>query len=285
MTSKGAREKIISSILRKIADENGIKDYVVVKEEIPCTGKNYTAAIYLIKLCVKERVVLDLFAKVVKANESERKAMQISEMYRRERFVYLELVKIYNDLQDKYGLMKEDRYNFVRFYAANAEPMEETVVLENLSSKGYHSPDRFEPMDWIFASKSVAQLAKFHALSFIFERENPKLFEAVIKSRGEFIYTKCRPPPDLYEKYTKDRVNAAMEGLSLENAERFKEFLLKNDPNRGHQDQHKLQSRPCFVHGDYKHTNLMTKYQVSTFQGKSSEILKIKRALFIDTQM
>lgn len=263
MTSKSARKNILTTILRKIADDHGMHDCEIEKEEIPCTGKNYTAAIYVIRIQDRERGALELFAKVAKANESERKAMQISEMYRRERFVYLELVKIYDDLQDKYRVSPGDRYNFVKFYAANAEPMEETVVLDNLSPKGYHTPDRFEPMDWLFASKAVVQLAKFHALSFVFEREDPKLFDKLIKSRGEYIYTKCRPPPELFQKYMKDRVNAAMEGLSEDNLARFTAFVKKYDPNRGHQDQHKLQRRPCFVHGDYKHTNLMTKFEVS----------------------
>ncbi|KAG7312284.1 hypothetical protein JYU34_001757 [Plutella xylostella] len=271
MTTESAREKIISDILKKITRNEHLREFGITKEEIPCTGINYTAAIYLITIKSKEKGEIALFAKIAKASDAERKAMHLTEMYRRERFVYLELVKIYNDLQNKYKVPIEHRYTFPKHYASSPTLMEEAVILENLSAKGFYTPDRFEPMDWIFASRAVRKLANFHALSYVMQRENPKLFDKLIKTKEEYMYTKGRPAPEIILKYTKDRINTAMEGLSDEHAERFKAFLKKKEPNAGLMEQHSLQRRPCLIHGDYKHTNLMIRSE----NGKLAELCPV----------
>ncbi|GBP34734.1 hypothetical protein EVAR_25738_1 [Eumeta japonica] len=81
-------EDLLRSLLKDVCEREGMKDYDIEIEALPCTGSNYTAALFLATIKGDGSKKLDIFAKVANLKENFRKYMPVTEMYKRESFVY-----------------------------------------------------------------------------------------------------------------------------------------------------------------------------------------------------
>ncbi|KAI5636511.1 ecdysteroid kinase domain-containing protein [Phthorimaea operculella] len=174
-------ESILRDLMGKIADEHDFKNYELVIKPISSGGANYSSVLFLVTVKCPGKKDVELFAKVACMSEQMREALDGKKMYDLEVFFYTKLSKIYSSLELKANVSDEDRLVIPKFYGCKTDLYEETLILQNLTVEGFKLHDRREPVSWEYAASAIENLAKFHALSFAYEKENPEEFEEMCK--------------------------------------------------------------------------------------------------------
>lgn len=253
-------EQVLLKVLEKVANEQKYDNPNIQITPVNTKGANYTSAIYIATITAPGKDVLHLFAKVAIMGEEMRTTIKADSLFENERFTYMELANTYDRIQDKYGVSKEDRLVFPKFYTYHPEKLRETLVLENLTASGYETYNRLKSMDWNYASQAVTELAKFHALSFAYKQEDPECFKKVIEEKS---YVMASADQDetakaMFEKLTQCCLMAV--------EELFRGKLVKfiqgfSDPQQFAKYYTPLKHSVA-AHGDYRISNLMSKTKV-----------------------
>ncbi|XP_045777984.1 uncharacterized protein LOC123875925 isoform X2 [Maniola jurtina] len=246
-------ESTLREVLNRILDEHEYKPREIKLNAITTGGANYTSSLYIIKVVSPNLDDLNLFAKVACIGETMRTAMKADWLFTTERFVYTELVKIYNDIQAKTNVPEEHRFVFPKFYGCNPDLGKETIVMENLVEAGFKTYNRFLSMDWEHASAAVDNLAKFHALSFAFEKYYPEKFEELVPNMKYRIGSGDEPSEKMKALWQK-MVDESLEVLKEEQRDRVRSYLMDTNLLQKH---NKPIGRPVVAHGDYRLSNLL----------------------------
>ncbi|CAB3219729.1 unnamed protein product [Arctia plantaginis] len=251
-------ETVLNKLLDRIVEEphkSGIRSF------IPLTsgGGNYTSALFKITITAKNADDLKLFAKVADVKGQLRDLMNVKLLFDTEQFVYSELGKTYEKIQDKHNVAPEYRFTFPKFYGGESVEEQETVVFEDLVSKGYSTYCRFKSIDWEHAATAVESLARFHALSFAFEKEDPVNFA---KALEKLKYQIPEHDDNLRETGIKI-VDDAIQVTKEEHKEAIRNLMAAvDDSTQEEVYQYKLPlSKPVLCHGDYRVSNLMFQRQ------------------------
>lgn len=256
-------EKILRKVLDKIIDQLQYKHVKISLKEHTSGGANYTSALFSINVTAPDHDTLNLFAKVANVNEVFRKIMNIDYMFKTEQYVYADLVKVYERIQDEHNLSSEHRFEFPKFYGGESASGEETVVMEDLRAKDFDTYSRFKPIDWEHAACAIEYLARFHALSFAYQKEDPEKFakdaeEVRMKKRDESESEKLK---DTWKKMVESAVNVVKE----EHKERVAK-LLEDEGSRDAFYKFKTPlSTTVLCHGDYRVSNLLFRRLVCYF--------------------
>ncbi|CAG5019955.1 unnamed protein product [Parnassius apollo] len=243
-------QQLLRCLLDTIATENDYKDYETKLQLFSTGGANYTSQLHHITLSAPEKDDLKLFAKLAIVNENIR-AQARSEIFETEMFFYSELLKQFQDMENQHNVPSEHRLATAKYYGCNREYLKEILILEDLSSQGFDTLDRLKSFDWNYASKSVTELSKLHALSIAYSKEHPEEFDA--------LYTKfkLRTVDNPKNKHIMEGIiRMAMEVIKEENKAKVLAFLQKFKNN----EFNKLlmpSRRPIIAHGDFRHSNLM----------------------------
>lgn len=253
-----AAETILRKLIEKIIKQPYNKDDVSF-QALNSGGANYTSALYSVIIPSDNGNNLKLFAKVANINGKLREVMNVKTLFDTEQFLYKELAESYKKLQDKHNIAPEHRYSFPKFYGGNDDEGEETVILENLIDKGYSPYSRFKAIDWEHAACAVECLARFHALSFAFEKEEPENFTAALEI-VKLRYTYNRDDPVMKETWLK-MMGSAIQVAKEEHKEKVSAFLLRELlPEEIMQSKMPL-GTPVLCHGDYRVSNLLFRRQ------------------------
>lgn len=248
---------ILKKTLKQVAAQENIQEYDEDIKELSTEGANYTSAIFSAKIISQNRSGLDLFAKVACISEKMRNQMKTDVMFSTERFVYHDLAKIYNDIQEKFKVPEHERFKFPKFYASNDAEMEETIILENLVSQGYTMYDRFKPLSWEFAAKAVEELAKFHALSFAYQKYNPEEFP---KDDSKFNFT-LTVDTNVMKMAFDHMAGAAYPVVNETVRKRLQNFVEKLWTDEIFKKYYGPVKRSVLTHGDYRASNILFKRQ------------------------
>lgn len=250
-------ETTLRVLLGKIVVDNDYVDHDVKVKAITSGGANYTSTLFLATISAPNRDDLNLFAKVAIVGEKLRAVMNATLMYENEEFFYTKLSKTYKGLEEKHGVPEDHRLVIPKFYSSNSKIYEEAVVLENLVAKGYGSYDRFKSVDWEHAASIVEVLAKFHALSFAYQKEKPEEFEEIAK---KLYFHKTDHDESVKESFQKV-VQKSLAPLCDEHKVAVAKFL-----EEGGDDLYVKYNRPLgkrvIIHGDYRTSNLLFKKEV-----------------------
>lgn len=251
-------EQILNRLLNTIIKEQNYRDVKI--NAITSGGANYTSALFLVTLTAPQKEDVELFAKVAIVGEKMRLLMNATRMFTTEAFVYTDLAKTYDSFQQKYNIHEDEQFVFTKFFGCNPKEYEETVVLENLVARGFKTYNRFKSIDWDHASGAVKMLARFHALSFAYEKEKPEEFKRVIE---ELKFHRPETSESMIEiwKQMMERAFSVCKEKHKRNLEKFFEnqgsdlFSKFNEPL----------GRPVLIHGDYRPSNLLFKKEVSRY--------------------
>ncbi|KAI5636506.1 ecdysteroid kinase domain-containing protein [Phthorimaea operculella] len=247
-------ETLLRELLRKIARDHNFGDHELKIKPITSGGANYTSCLFLITVKNKDKKDVELFAKVACIGEKLREVMSAERLYYLEAYFYQKLLKIYKALEIKENVADEDSFVIPKFYGCNTNLYEETVVLENLVALGYGTYSRFVSVDWEHAASSMETLAKLHALSFAYQKENPSEFEQVCT---DIVFV---------EKKNNDATKAFWEGLVARALsvvkEEYRPRIIKFLEDLGDDGIWKFR-RPLgtkvIVHGDFRPSNMLYK--------------------------
>ncbi|GBP67866.1 hypothetical protein EVAR_86692_1 [Eumeta japonica] len=248
-------ERILNELSQTIIENEKIVNPEVIIKSISTGGANYSSTLHLITIKSPDNEDLELFAKVASLGENIRKTMNLDRMFETERFVYKELREIYETLQKKNKVPEKDRLLFPKFYAIRDTYLEDTVVLENLVTKGYTCYDRLKPVTWEYAAAAVGELAKLHALSYAFAKEDPERFNEIAAEKKMEFSGSEEDMLALWEK----AVSNALEMTPEESKQRFKKFIDKYQGIDTFKKFYVSPRQPMLVHGDYRASNLMHK--------------------------
>lgn len=257
-------EPNLRQLLRSLARELRYRDdddHIELKS-ITSGGANYTSTLHLATLTTPGLPDLKLFAKVASMGVNIRSKANADNLYRTEQVFYNKLVKLWDGFQEKYQVAEQHRFVFPKYYGGSPELGNETIILENLVAGGYSSYNRFKSVDWEYASKAVEVLAKYHALSFVFRKEDPLEYEALVKDL-EFTMPEIDPSMQgLWERM----LGGAVASADGPQQEKIRRFFAQDGGNNLFKKYHMpTQSAPILVHGDFRPSNLLFKKQVFFF--------------------
>ncbi|XP_023936550.2 uncharacterized protein LOC112044812 isoform X1 [Bicyclus anynana] len=256
-------EKTLRDLLDQVLDDRGYRPREIEVKAIETGGANYTSVLFVINVSSPDRDDLKLFAKVACVGDSMRGVMHADWLYATERLVYKQLVRIYQEIEEDQQVATEHRYVFPKFYGCNAEFGKETVVMEDLVANGYETFDRFKSIDWDYASVCMENLAKFHALSFAFEKYRPETFKEMTSNMAFEIGNTQEEP---------DENTIAMFTNIIENAvsvvkEEYKERVRNLAQTHVLWDKfNKPIGKPVISHGDYRMSNMLFRKQDDRLQ-------------------
>ncbi|XP_049877417.1 uncharacterized protein LOC126374726 [Pectinophora gossypiella] len=247
-------ETILRDLIVKIAREQDFEEHEVQIKAITSGGANYTSALYLIDLIFPNRKDMNLFAKVAIVGKTMREVMNVGRLYHLEDYFYTKLAKTYEDLQSRHGITGDDLLSYPKYYGCSTKEFQEAVIMENLVARGYGSYSRFEPVDWEHAASTVETLAKFHALSFAYQKEKPEDFEKACEHLVYQIPETTEVGKEYWARMIKNCIGFIREDL--------RGRFLKSVQDLG-EDMNTKFKRPLIakvlLHGDYRTSNLMYK--------------------------
>lgn len=192
-------EELFTRNLHEIALEHKLDSCEIRIKSMSSGGANFMSLNYMGTITSSNADTLNLFCKIAVVPEVLRKEVPVELMYAAEVNIYTKLAPACDKLQAKYGVPKEERFRFAKYYSSSLEMNKEILVLDNLVAEGFSMYDRFKSVNWEYASKVVEELAKFHALSLVFKEEYPEEYDiisqkAVYEQMLEMMYEAMKTP-------------------------------------------------------------------------------------------
>ncbi|XP_037295154.1 uncharacterized protein LOC119189473 [Manduca sexta] len=210
-------KQIFTEILNKIVAERALVAPRVKIQPISSGGANFTTQLFKATISHGDNE-LKLFAKVAAVGDKFRNQIEGFRMFETENDFYTKLIKIYENLQEKHNVPQDKRFVAPKCYGCSSKLYEEVLVLEDLSAQGFTVYDRMKSVDWDYASKAVEEIAKFHALSVAFEKENKEEF-------NEYVGTLTFSLDKETTKHFTDIINKGVNLIKEENRSRVEAFI------------------------------------------------------------
>ncbi|XP_059046707.1 uncharacterized protein LOC131842187 [Achroia grisella] len=252
----------LRQVLVEIAERNDYTNHNIDIKGFNSGGANYTSAIFFATISSSGKDDLDLFAKVAIVGEKIRNKSTVDRMFTTEQTFYNDLATVWDGYQSKYSVPDDEKFVFPKFYGGSPKRGEETVVLNNLVARGYETYNRFKSVDWQYASKAIETLAKFHALSFVFEKESPEEHEKICK---ELVY-QMGGEEDSTKKVWERMVESSIQVLNDEHKGRVMKFMEKHTSMESFMKYYRPLGKSVLIHGDYRPSNLLYKKQDDSLQ-------------------
>ncbi|XP_072943015.1 uncharacterized protein [Epargyreus clarus] len=242
----------VLEVLKSIATKLEYRNHKVDLKPISSEGANYTSQLFSITLSAPGKDDLKLFAKVASLGEKMR-SMSNLQVFETEIPFYSTVLAKYRELEESHKLPQEDRLVTSKFYGGTAEYMKEVIILEDLVAKGYQSFDRFECMDWEYASKCVSQLARLHALSVAFDKDDPERYSELIEK------LEISMPIDPVKDFLSKSIETAIESTEKKYRAKVKKFLRESMSSPTLQKFFRPEKRVILKHGDFRPSNILHK--------------------------
>ncbi|CAG4989423.1 unnamed protein product [Colias eurytheme] len=245
-------EETLREELHKIAKERGYKNYKLDIKTSSSVGANFMSIVYTATISEHGKDDINIFAKVAFLSEKARSDSPF-QAFDIEILFYTDIIKIYKQIEEKHKVPIEHRLVVPELYGVSSKYLKETIVMENLLSKGYQMFDRFQTIDWNYTKESLTQLAKLHSLSIAFYIDHPKSFSEKTE--------KLRMKSDMthMEESVGMMVMKIMESAKDEHKERLKNFMENIMAPDKIDYMMKPIKRMILSHGDYRPNNLLHK--------------------------
>ncbi|OWR43367.1 ecdysteroid 22-kinase [Danaus plexippus plexippus] len=239
--------EILTEILDKVAEEQDYLNYHIDIQSASENENNYTTFLYQVTLKSQGKDVLVLDVKVPAPDLTMRAILPFFEM---EYFFYDKLLRKYKLLEDKNNILPEHRLVTPKFYYGSDEYLKEILVLEDLTAKGFVTNDNLNFIDWEYASKSLENLAKFHALSIALSEDDLEGFQ-------NFTILSSNIDSTGIESIIEYAFSSALQVVKEENRSLLKRIFVqlfkRNDKNKYYMPH----SRAFIIHCNYRPSNLM----------------------------
>ncbi|XP_052755702.1 uncharacterized protein LOC113515772 [Galleria mellonella] len=245
----------LRKLVEDIAKENEYENPNITINPISTGGANYSSELFTITVSKSGKEDLHLFAKVIIINETIRSQMPAA-IFDVERLIYVELLKKYEDIEIAHDVPLTRRLVVPKYYGCNPKIFEESIVLEDLSKKGYTTYDRFKPINWEYAAGAVESLAKFHALSIAYSEENPEEFKAFVEKTD---FQKEMFVGMLHQMY-EQRIQTTLSVTAEKHKDKLQKYLETHVNIEAIMNISQSSQRRVLCHGDYRPSNLMHKY-------------------------
>ncbi|KAJ8715886.1 hypothetical protein PYW08_013171 [Mythimna loreyi] len=191
----------------------------------------------------------NIFMKII-TPEIQMTVISLPEAYKNELFVYKELSLIYSKLQNEVKVPIEEKYKFVESYE---ESNPNVIILENMSKKDFKTNFRKDVITLQYAEMAIAEMAKFHALSFILETKQPKYFERKIKTiKATFSFDED------WDGFVQNMCQFTLNYLDEDSQRKLEDFIPSFTEKYRKYSEGSMGKR-CLRHGDYRPNNILVK--------------------------
>ena len=250
-------EESLRKLLSKISKEQKYENPEIIIKDLSSGGANYTSKLFTAIIREENKEDLHLFAKVAIMGETFRKDLPL-DLFKNEVLAYTKVAKIYASLEEDNRVPEEHRLQFTKLYGFDPTHNQETLVLENLLAHGYGPFNRFQPISWEYASTTVSDLAKMHALAFAFAKQYPDQYEKVTAEMN-IEWEEFGSMYDLLQKMA----IVALSNVKPEYKDALRKFLeSQRNPLRINAP---IRSK-VIIHGDFRGSNLLHRVrEVSLF--------------------
>lgn len=256
MCSENGAFSKLDHLINKIIEKEGFIQYKIDKRCISTNGGNYLGELSEIDVQGKTKdgdKVLNIFVKKMNTGD-EMKIISIPNAYMTELFFYKELSKIFHELQEEARVPLNKKYRTVKSYDESEKNL---ILMDNLSRKGFITPDRMDVVSLQFAEKAIQELAKFHAFSFILKEKRPEYFEKRIRT----MKPPFKPGKD-WDGFVQNILKTTKKFVDENLKERVEKYCV-NIAKRYLSYYEDKKTQRCLVHGDYRPNNVLTKVTVS----------------------
>lgn len=252
-----SKEKI-NKVLKECMTALNLIQYDMKVQEISTQGANFTSNLFKVEVIPNVgRETLKLFVKVACPSVKMRSTLDEWKIYATERFFYTQLVDTYGQLEYIHGVPIADRLHFCNFFAYQPLPNEEIIILEDLTAQNWMVYDRFQPMTWTYAKAAIRELAKFHALSFVFKERKEVEYQEVLEKLKITMNLESLAP------FMNNAKGLALQYVKPEHKELLEKYLC--DFETKVQKVNEPIGRTVITHGVYRPSNLMHRIRSVSF--------------------
>lgn len=198
------------------------------------------------------------YAIILKWHPDQKMRKSFRVLYLREYTFFQYIVPELLDIQERFQIIQGLKIKFPNCFYANMEHNKEVIAFHS-GETGVRMRNRFYKTDLAHVLLVVKNLAKLHALSFVFERLKPSTFEEI---KSQCYKDAQYSDPNRVSKSMEDYYNASVDVVSDPVAKdklkaltpRFAQVLNKSTMPVPYS---------VFCHGDCWTNNILYRYQVS----------------------
>ncbi|XP_072943014.1 uncharacterized protein [Epargyreus clarus] len=245
-------ETKLREVIQKIAQEQDYANSKIALKPLSSGGANYTSQLFTVTLSAPGKDDIKLFAKIATLGEKIR-AMSAIQVFETEIIFYTKILPKYREFEEVHNIPEEDKFVLPKYFGGSTAYMDEVLVLEELSGKGYQAFDRLKCFDWEYASKSVAALARLHAFSVAYERDDPETYSEMVKK------LKFTIPTDEMKNFLKNRIETGVKATEEVNRARVEKYLKDELTEQTFLKYFNPKRRLFLTHGDFRPSNILHK--------------------------
>lgn len=250
---------ILRNLLEKIASEQNYDNNEIEVTKLENEGANFTSFLYRATISSKGKDDLKLFAKVGAIPEALR--AHAERIFVVEGYFYENLLAKYKKLEEDHSVEKMNRLVTPKCYGVHSTLCEETIVFEDLTCKGFTTLDRFEILSYEYTTQAINELAKLHALSFAYAKDDPDGF---VEDLVTLKFQMPMPPEMMHEMFG-GLVQNALAMANEENKPHFVKYISEFSFEDLMAKFFMQTKHVMLKHGDYRASNLMHKYNAVRF--------------------
>ncbi|CAK1550262.1 unnamed protein product [Leptosia nina] len=255
-------EQNLLDLLNVIAKKQ-YNNYKISIEPFSTDGANYSSKLYAVKIS-EENQELCLFTKVAAIGD-ELRSNSFSNIYETEIEFYTKIFQRYQEIEEKHNVPEDEKLVVPKLYGYRDEYLEEILVFDNLLARGYQMYDRFQTMDWDYASQSLTALARLHGLSMAYSVEYPEEFKEYTEK------LKIKEDIDGLRDYLNAAIDNVLQVTKEENKGRLQVFLGTVTSAEYFVSVLKPMKSSVLTHADYRPSNLLHRVQ----DGKTVHVIPI----------
>ncbi|XP_023940233.2 uncharacterized protein LOC112047363 isoform X1 [Bicyclus anynana] len=246
----------INSVINNIAEALELKEWTCNKQSFDKIAQNYFGVIIPIYLSGQrdnKTVNIPIVLKLAPTDERYRVSGAVGIFFAKEVFVYRKVLHRYGEIQKNYPLIQ---FVMPECYYFRDDHCHELIAMQNMCERGFKPFVSSNFLDINHIVVALESLARFHALSYIFEKTNALLY----KEAKEY----CVP---ITEKNNKRFIDILVD--------RLKKAIVKFDntkyvtllKNLEHECVNIIESvnrnvkSLCLCHGDIWKENILFKYE------------------------
>lgn len=174
--------QIQEELLAIIRKEN-IKDYKIKVDCCTSKGANLTGQLLAIDVTGSNNKSLHLICKSMPKDKAFCEMLRMDLMFNKERFVYKQLMPLYENFQKDKNILDKDRFqNYPKCYSFT----DKNLIMKDLREDYSLSRD----MDYQHAKLTLQTIAKFHALGLAIKHQMPEEFKKYCKDLGKDLFAK-----------------------------------------------------------------------------------------------
>ncbi|KAJ8708230.1 hypothetical protein PYW07_010355 [Mythimna separata] len=178
----------LHSFIKEIALAKGIEDFEYNVDCVSGKKANYIANVFRVEIRETDSDKNNISVIVKTLANTERQVM-FHKLHEREVIAYNKVITKFKDLQNV--LYEHERLELSDCLFSNTESSNEIIILDDLRTKGYEIDGKlakYENLGIKEISIVLGELAKFHALSFVFQNKEPAKFNEVKSEFHDLLY-------------------------------------------------------------------------------------------------